>query len=317
MDRMKGGERGAEAIAPRSSHPESGRRGWLTLTDGWPVAAVHAAAAVLTALVGALDWLTGDELSFSIFYLVPVSLAAWRLGRRPGLAWTVVATVTWLAMDAASGAVYSAPAIPYWNAAVRFGFFAIVTLTTAALRRMWQVERTLAGTDYLTGARNSRAFHDLVELERSRTARYNRPFTLAYMDVDGFKAVNDSLGHAAGDEALRLIAATMAENVRSMDAIARLGGDEFGLLFPETGEEAAEFAVRKIQGRLTEVMAGRKLDLTFSFGAVICVGAPASVDKLLQRADMLMYEAKKAGRNGYRAEVLDDNFGLEAILQRG
>ncbi|MBW3554963.1 MAG: GGDEF domain-containing protein [Gemmatimonadetes bacterium] len=277
---------------------------------------VHGLAGLLTLLMGLVDWVTGSELSFSLFYLVPVSVAAWRLGRQAGVAWAAIAAGFWLAADHYAGAVYSTAAIQYWNMAVRFGFFAVMALALAQIRQMWETERTLAGTDYLTGVLNSRAFHELVELERNRTLRYNRPFTLAYLDVDGFKAVNDTRGHSEGDQLLRVIADTMRENMRSMDSVARLGGDEFGILLPETGPGAAEVALKKIQDRLMEAVGPVGLALSFSIGAVVCVGAPESVDKLIQRADALMYTVKQGGRNGLRSAVLDENFGIEAILRR-
>ncbi|HUG41466.1 MAG TPA: GGDEF domain-containing protein [Longimicrobiales bacterium] len=280
-----------------------------------PGPAAHALAAVLTGTVAALDYNTGPELSLSILYLLPVSLAASRLGGRAGMAWALGAAAVGLGVDLASG---SGPGLAqeYWNAAVRLGFFLIVAAALSQIRRMWQAERLQAGMDHLTGVLNGRAFREIIELERSRALRYNRPFTLAYLDVDGFKQVNDVHGHSAGDDALQLIATTIRENIRSMDAVARLGGDEFGLLFPETGTGAAETAIRKIQARLAEATAAAGLDLTFSVGAVICVGPPDSVDQLIHRADALMYEVKRGGRNDLRTAVLDENFGIEAILRR-
>ena len=307
---------GAEASL-RSSRSVGGREepAIVAWTERWPRPVVHLVAAVLAAAVGALDLITGVDLSFSIFYLLPVSLAAWRLGRRAGVSWAALAALIWLAVDLYSGSDPTLP-VEYWNAAVRLGFFLIVAAALSRIRRMWEIERNLAGTDHLTGGLNSRAFHELIELERSRTLRYNRPFTLAYLDVDGFKSVNDRLGHSRGDDALQLIASTIRDNIRSMDSVARLGGDEFGLLFPETGRGAADVALRKIQLRLGEALAEEGLDLTFSIGGVICVGPPASVDRLLQRADALMYSVKSGGRNGLRLEELDENFGIEAILRR-
>lgn len=186
----------------------------------------------------------------------------------------------------------------------------------SALRALADHSRTLAGTDDLTGVLDGRSFQELVELERSRTLRYNRPFTLAYLDVDRLRGVNDLRGHTTGDRTLQLVARTIRENVRSMDSVSRLGDDEFGLLFPETGRGAAEVALGKIRGCLDEAVRQRNLPITFSVGAVICVGAPASVDQLIQRADALMYRVKESGGDGTAIEVLDDQFGIEAILQR-
>jgi len=151
----------------------------------------------------------------------------------------------------------------------------------------------------------------------SRALRYERPFTLAYLDVDDFKAVNDAGGHNEGDRLLRRIAHTIRTNIRSMDAIARLGGDEFAILLPETGPAAAGVALRKIQHRLLEMTRSEAQPVGFSIGAIVCVGPPESADRLIGFADHLMYEVKRGGKNGLRIEVLDENFSIEAILQRG
>lgn len=292
----------------------AGIRPWMAAVDRASPAAVRILAALLVVFVGLLDWHTGPRLSFSIFYLAPVALAAWRLGGREGYAWAIIAALTWLGVEAAETTLPGW--ILLWNTGVRLGVFLIVAAALAELHRLFHSERALAGTDFTTGVLNARAFHELVELERSRMLRYNRPFTLAYMDLDQFKAINDRFGHSQGDTVLRLVASTIRENLRSMDSVARLGGDEFGVLLPETGPGAAETALKKIQQRLTAVLADRGLDLTASIGAVICIGPPSSVDDLIHRADGLMYQVKQAGRNDFRCVVLDESFGIEAILQR-
>lgn len=101
---------------------------------GLPKAWLIALALALVAVIGAVDYLTGPELSFSIFYLLPVSLAAWESGRRPGLLVALVGSATWLAADLSAGQVYSHAAIPYWNALVRLALFAVVATSLAALK---------------------------------------------------------------------------------------------------------------------------------------------------------------------------------------
>ncbi len=98
------------------------------------LAVVTGASLALICVVSLLDYWTGYELSFSIFYLIPISLLAWYRGRKAGLAISVVAAAAWLVADALAGRVYSDPAIPYWNMLVRFGFFVVVTMMLSALR---------------------------------------------------------------------------------------------------------------------------------------------------------------------------------------
>jgi diguanylate cyclase (GGDEF)-like protein len=290
-------------------------RRWVGALDDASDSAVFVLAGLLLVFMGILDWHTGPHLSFSIFYLLPVSAVAWRIGAPAGYVWALAAALIWLGIESLERPDLSRGLLT-WNAGVRLGFFAIVAGSLAGIRRLLESERALAGTDFTTGVLNGRAFHDLIELERTRMLRYHRPFTLAYMDLDQFKAVNDQLGHSEGDAVLRLVASTVRENIRSMDSVARLGGDEFGILLPETGPGAAETALQKIQRRIRDALAEHGIELTASIGAVICVGPPGSVDDLIRRADELMYEVKKSGRNDFRCAVVDDSYGIEAILHR-
>ena len=307
-------QRGGAQASLRSLYPAAAGHParWTDRLDAWPDPVAFAINAVVLAGLALVHSTTTTPLGFDFLYLVPVAIGAWRWGWFAGVLWAVVASVFWLVAQPAGPAVVVA-----WNLAVRTGALLAAAFLVAGLRQERDAVRTLAGTDHLTGVHNPHAFRDLVELERSRALRYDRPFTLAYMDVDGFRRINREWGHTAGDQALRMVATTIRENIRSMDSVARMGGDEFALLFPETGKGAAGVALHKIQSRLLETADDRSLPLGFTLGAVICVGAPESVDELIQRAEALMYAAKEDGGSGIRTEVLDENFGIEAILQRG
>ena len=309
-------ERREASASLRSLHQRALRRdwAWVAALSAWPTHVVVAVLVLGLAGVAVVDGYAGAGLDLAFLYLVPVGLAAWRWGPTIGSLWAGAAALAWWA-TAVSGGVDPGAA----TAVTAIGHLAVFTLAALALgtlRRERGIVRALAGTDHLTGVHNAGSFRELVELERSRALRYNRPFTLAYLDVDGFRVVNEEWGHTAGDQALRLIAATLRENIRSMDSVSRMGGDEFALLFPETGKEAARIALRKIQSRLAEAVGERSLPLTCTLGGVICVGAPQSVDDLIRRAEALMYQAKREGGSGLRTEVLDENFGIQAILQR-
>lgn len=297
----------------RSLHPEGEGSGWgwLIAIEAWPVVRTSAAVAAALAAVAAVQVLTGWDYVAPL-YLLPLALAAWRLGRVPALAWAVITAGLWLAANLTATSATGSP----WAVLSWLAVFAAFGLLTDALRSQRGVVRELDGTDRLTGVHDGASFRALVELERNRTLRYNRPFTLAYVDVDGLREVNRALGHAAGDAALRLAAAAIRDSIRSVDSLGRVAGDEFALLFPETGQEVADTALRKIRARLTEVMAERALGLTCTIGGVICVGAPESVDELIQRAEGLMYAAKERPDTWLLTEVLDENYGIAAILQR-
>jgi diguanylate cyclase (GGDEF)-like protein len=171
------------------------------------------------------------------------------------------------------------------------------------LRSAVEREKELARTDPLTGATNSRAFGELATAELHRARRYERPFTLAYVDIDHFKAVNDRFGHSTGDRLLRLVVETMKHNSRAVDVVARIGGDEFVILFPETGPDSAQIVSRKLQERLLSVVQQDGWPVTFSIGAITFISPPPTVDEMLRLADRLMYSAKKSGKNQIRHEI--------------
>jgi len=250
--------------------------------------------------VGILDFLTGYEFTFSLFYLIPVSLITWFTSRRLGILASLVSALVWFISDVAAGHSYSHPAFYAWNTFMGFCFFVIVSLLLSTLRRTLEHERELAHTDYLTGAENSRSFFDLAQMEVDRTQRYKHPFTLAYIDLDNFKIVNDQFGHSVGDQVLRTVVSSTRKYLRKTDVVSRLGGDEFALLLPETNQESARIALSKIQSDLLEEMRQGHWPITFSIGVLTCMAAPHTIDELLSLADELMYSVKRNGKNAIK-----------------
>ena len=127
-------------------------------------------------ILGVLDYLTGEEISFSIFYLLPVSVTAWYVDMKAGVVLGVASAVTWFLADLTTGHTYSNTAIPIWNAVVRLGFFLIVVITLALIKNAYTREKDLARTDSLTGVVNTRYFYELADRELERAKRYHRPF---------------------------------------------------------------------------------------------------------------------------------------------
>ena len=260
----------------------------------------------LIGLVGLLDMWTGYEIGFSLFYVLPVSFLAWFSGRSVGLMAALASSTVWLWADWASGHLYSSFWIPLWNTLIRLSLFTIIVLLLVALKQSVERARLLARTDNLTGAFNSRFFYELSQMELDRFKRYGHVFSLAYIDLDNFKSVNDRWGHIAGDEALRLVAHFIQRNIRRTDVLARLGGDEFALLLPETDSETARAVCSKMQTGLLERMQAKQWPVTFSIGVLTCHQAPPSVDVLLSRADELMYTVKRGTKNG----ILNAPYGV-------
>ena len=172
------------------------------------------------------------------------------------------------------------------------------------LRKALEKEKELARLDTLTGLANRRAFYEALEKERARAHRYGRPLTVAYLDVDDFKRINDSQGHAIGDMVLVTMAQTLSENLRLNDVVARLGGDEFAILLPETDVTAAESVVRKVQDLLRAEMEAYGWHITFSIGVANFLDPPESLETMIRTADELMYTAKAAGKNSLSLAVM-------------
>jgi diguanylate cyclase (GGDEF)-like protein len=251
----------------------------------------------LMILFGIVDYATGYEISFALFYLIPVSLAAWFIGRKSGLVISIASAVIWYETNALAGEIFSNGIIPIWNSATRLGFFYAVTVLLSRLKQAMDHERELSHTDHLTGAMNSRAFYKLAEYEIKKCERFERPITIVYIDLDNFKEINDQFGHSTGDTVLKNVVQKINGNVRATDILARLGGDEFALLLPETNQEAAHTIVTRLQSILLEEMLRCKWQITFSIGVLTCTTPPAGINEILHQADELMYSAKNNGKN--------------------
>ncbi len=254
----------------------------------------------LIGAVGFLDFLTGYEIAFSLFYLIPISLVTWLTGRRLGIVASLASAAVWLISDLAAGNSYSHPGIYAWNTLMGFGFFLIVTFLLSTLRKAMEHERELSHTDYLTGAVNSRFFFDLLEIEIDRSHRYEHPFTIAYIDIDNFKVVNDRFGHCIGDQVLRAVVKQARKHLRKTDVVARLGGDEFALLLPETDQDSAHIALSKLQSDIAAEMQQSNWPVTLSIGALTCVDAPHTAEELVRMADDLMYSVKRGSKNAIK-----------------
>ncbi|HZZ15422.1 MAG TPA: diguanylate cyclase [Candidatus Sulfotelmatobacter sp.] len=172
------------------------------------------------------------------------------------------------------------------------------------LKSLLAKEQDLARIDPLTTVPNRRAFYEALEKERVRSLRYRRPCTIAYLDLDNFKKVNDSLGHAVGDELLVEVAAGLRSNLRVTDYVGRLGGDEFAILLPETDATAAKLVLHKLRLRLLEQMKTHNWKVTFSIGAATFLDPPASLDVMIRLADETMYAIKAQGKNNVSVSLV-------------
>jgi diguanylate cyclase (GGDEF)-like protein len=261
---------------------------------------------ILVGVFGVIDFITGNEFSFSLFYLIPITFISWYTNRSMGFFISVLCVVTWGAADFFVGEEYPHPVIYFWNTLLRLGFFIITTYLISELHKTQKKVETLARTDYVTGAVNARYFHEVLEVELSRSNRYKRAFTLVYLDLDNFKQVNDQFGHDEGDRLIRFISDELKSQLRNTDIVARLGGDEFAILLPETRQQEAEVVMSKVQGHLAEQLRQRYPFITFSAGAVTYAAAPNSTEETIKIADELMYSVKNGTKNDIRYSLYEE-----------
>ena len=176
-------------------------------------------------------------------------------------------------------------------------------------KRLEDLLQQQATTDMLTGISNRRHFIELVEYEIKRVYRDNQPLTLAMIDIDNFKKINDQFGHASGDVALVAFTKTIKQYIRDIDIFARYGGDEFVLLFPQTSCDQALPIVDRIRNALAVqkiVLGDMLVEMTISAGISGFAHSQDTLAKLLERTDKALYQAKMGGRNRIRIEPAPD-----------
>lgn len=178
----------------------------------------------------------------------------------------------------------------------------------------------LSDRDYLTGLYNRRKFEEFLKYEILRSVRHNHKFTILMIDLDNFKYINDTYGHASGDLVLKEVTDIFGSNLRNADILARLGGDEFAVILPETPYESGFAVVEKLRSKLESTPISLMYDqitLTASFGIAEYPNQGESIETLLTGSDLAMYKAKRAGKNTIaRADQSDQEMAAE-IQKKG
>jgi diguanylate cyclase (GGDEF)-like protein len=261
-----------------------------------PRPAIVAVGLVLITAIAYFDYLTGPRILLSIFYLLPVMLVAWACGSSAcGL---IVAVGTFLVGPIEAMITefhYVSLPVAIWNGAVRLSVFCVVLLLMSRVRTLMSKLEEQALADELTGLANLRALRETVAIEIERSRRFDHPLTLAYLDIDDFKGVNDRVGHEAGDRVLVSLASVARATMRSIDTVVRVGGDEFAILMPETGDETALPLADRLRAAFSRAVKVEGVPVTCSIGLASFRRPPVSVDEMLAAADELMYEAKADG----------------------
>lgn len=295
-----------------------GVRVFYGLSGGWKLSAIVTGGSLLLLLL-LFDSVQGRNLVYAGGQSVPLVLAAWHL-----LRWKRHDLGAWIAAGAmivgvVGHAVESGLNIGLMMGHVDHDFYTMVEtfallcvifsgvvwnfgFAVMSIERLREELAALAIKDELTGVANRRHFLAVLEAEDKRSRGSNRPFSLLLIDIDHFKGINDTKGHAFGDRILRHFAHIADESIRSGDVLFRIGGDEFAILLPETRARQAE----KVAAALVAAVRSRSAVQEGSDGFTISVGvAEWSADMslisgdLTAQADEALYRAKARGRNGY------------------
>jgi diguanylate cyclase (GGDEF)-like protein len=275
-------------------------------------ALVGAAAIAGIATIALLDFSIEANFAAADLYLIPVALTAWFLGR-DWVTWVVlgVAMVAFAGIPYAAGTAELSEYLP--AVVVHMLHLTIAVVILSFLHDTLARERALARTDSLTGVSNARHFYDQSRVELDRARRQATPLSLAYLDVDDFKTVNDRFGHREGDRLLRTTAETIGSALRSTDVIGRLGGDEFAVLLEGADEQTARTVVERIQASLRSLERDHGWRATASVGLVTFRDHPERIDGIIGAADELMYAAKMRGKDTVVAGTLN---GELVVMER-
>jgi diguanylate cyclase (GGDEF)-like protein len=273
----------------------------LSSGGAWTLAVLCTVATVL------LDWFSGAVISMSPLYMLSTAVAVWCLGERKGLMVSVIGATAgatlkhfdfmWIQVHGQGVGL----ATEGWNLFARILSIALIAVVANGFRIALAIERWRASSDALTGALNKAAFREQAEIAAVQARAQDRAIVLAYMDLDGFKGVNDRHGHSAGDRVLRAFATAAMGAIRDTDLFARIGGDEFVALMVVRSCDEGDQVAEMLHGRLTDILRETGFRVTCSMGVLVSEAANFDLDGGgIELADMLMYEVKRSGKDALR-----------------
>jgi len=247
---------------------------------------------LVIALVFVNDILSGSEVWFHGLYIFPLAALAIHTKQRGLIVLgfvlsTMLQAITFISYDISlsskitdtSIAIVSSALILYFSTAVRDGYYETLLLSTR---------------DPLTALLSRRAFESRLEAQIARQGRYGGVFSLVSIDLDNFKTLNDSYGHALGDEVLKLVSTVLRENIRAVDSLGRLDGDQFAILMPQTTEADCAARSQNLTIEIARRLASIGFPCTASIGFTTCDRRLGSASDVLARAERAMYAVKAA-----------------------
>lgn len=274
----------------------------------------------LLEYISALYYVSEDEFRV-VWFLTNIPGVYLLLGCRPGMVITACTALGLALGNAYLPAPYSPNAMAtLLSSVIYLGIFFHLYANRAIsfYLRMRESNRELyrlAMHDHLTGVFNAKAYYQFCDQLISLAGRSAAPYSVLFIDLDHFKAVNDTYGHATGDKVLQSAAHCIGKSIRSSDSLGRVGGEEFSVFLPNTTQESAlgvaENIRRAIESLNIEIAELGTLRITASIGVAGNLPEVSAMQEIQKRADQAMYKAKRAGRN--RVAYLDENSGSTAI----
>jgi len=253
------------------------------------------ASILAMTVIFVMDFLNGPGIQLRALYIFPLAILALycpKLGTAIlGLIVTTILQIVIFIHDA----IYLSVLIT--NVCVALAVSLLVILLARSGRKNYLMAVSQATSDPLTSLPNRRKFTSELDLEIARQKRYGGTFSLAVLDLDRFKELNDSKGHLAGDDALKLMGGILKRHTREADFVARLGGDELAILMPNTQDVHCSRMFRNLRYTISARMADAGFGITASIGCKTFAAPPESTTAALQKADAAMYEAKNRGKN--------------------
>ncbi len=300
----------AEMTAPfflkpdRNVIPTSGRP-QRTLTEsiwkGWLSSIGVCVALIVLGLIGGSDASGRFEMAVRWLSIAVLVGSAWICPPRFTIISSLLAFVTWSWIEVRASDWSDWLPGHLVRLIVAIGLVACIV----RLRRQLSAAQRLARVDSLTGLPNRQALIEALEAELSRSKRFGRPFSLAILDCDGFKQINDAMGHLVGDDVLRRIAESLRNQTRRYDCAGRWGGDEFLIVLSELDQDGAHLVAERIRAAMRHDVEREHPSLTFSMGVITIRDPDQDWECYVRRADEAMYTAKRIGRDQTCFDIIE------------
>ena len=243
----------------------------------------------------ALEVISANEIPLQILYVFPLTAVAIHCGKKSQVIGAVILSIVLQAVTLLLHENVSISSKIIVMIIILASNAMVASVAHYAREHYLEAER-LATIDWLTGLHNRRSIELITGKEIARHKRYGGVFSFALVDLDEFKDLNDSRGHAVGDKALKILAEVLRKQTRESDTVARLGGDEFAILMPNTQAADSASLCQQLSVKVASRMADAAFPITASIGCTTFEQTPESTADVFMKADKAMYSAKAKGK---------------------